>query len=525
MFKHSVIAVAIAGVLSGCATPMLTSSQMKNKVADRTSEAVSNFQKSTDTAARVKIVEPSPVDDYVKTEEPMLKGDITMKSASAPIGPVLMELAKKEDYSVVFSDNIDVYRKVSLNLNQAFTEEAIRTVAYLAGYAAVFDKDRKIVYISETANFVFKLPSNIFSKLDAEYSFGGDASSAGGSSGGSSSSGGGSSGSSSSLKTEFKITGTTSAEGDGLASFLKTMGGSGVEVSTTKGGLINVKGSAQGIYRIHSFLKKYYQAARSQVVIESSIVEVGLTNSFEFGIQWGRVMDAASKGAFIGGSSALATAAVAAGTGGSTSSLITQASQMAATNSANGGLGIYRVTANSSTIIKALGQFTDVNVVSQPTLWAMNNTPATFFDGSRVPYLASLEQTQATTTGGSPTETGTVDFAINGISFSVIPSIMDKKSVEITLTPVLSQTGAMSSFLNDKMKVPTQGSKNSFMRVVAESGKTMILGGLKTSEDSKDTTVASSTGRTNSTKEIVILLKATILPAPSNADPLFMESI
>src|SRR5690606_27167521 len=90
--------------------------------------------------------------------------------------------------------------------NHAQVEDAIRTTAFLAGYAAVVDRTRRTVTIAPEATYTFKLPSGVFGQLQAEYEAGGNPSSAGsGSRAGAGA--GGSSGSGSSVKSSFTITG------------------------------------------------------------------------------------------------------------------------------------------------------------------------------------------------------------------------------------------------------------------------------------------------------------------------------
>jgi type II secretory pathway component GspD/PulD (secretin) len=198
--------------------------------------------------------------------------------------------------------------------------------------------------------------------------------------------------------------------------------------------------------------------------------------------------------------------------------------QLANAASGNGGLGTYRVSASSASIINALAQFTDVEVVSQPRLLSMNNVPATFFDGTQIPYLGSVQQTAGSAAGSEPTVSGSVAFAIDGVSFSAIPSVVDGNTVQITLIPVLSSVGELKSFLNGALTAPAQSNKQTFMRVLAESNKTLILGGIRYRSDTRHTSLAVSTGSKTGSKEIVILLRANVVAAP-DFDPIVSESL
>lgn len=522
MFKLSVLGLAVMSLLSGCASPMLTSTQMTTKVEDGMKSAIESHINSATPKGTIHVVETDPAADFKRVENAAPRGDVNISASSAAFGPIISELAKSSGYSVVFSDNVDALRKVSLNIRDAHPEQAIRSIGFLAGYAIVYNRQDKLIYVAESANYVFQLPAAVMNKLKSEYAFGGDSAGMGESGGGSSGGSSGGSGGSSALKAEFKVSGEITQRGTGLEGFLRSVGGPGVEVAVTPTGLISAKGSAQGLNRVYTFLKRFNEKASTLIDIKTSIVEVALANDFEAGIQWGRVMDSATKGAFINGSTGLATAI----TGNSTAALVNAAAGAASTASTN-GLGAYRVSANSTSIIKALQSFTDTKVVATPSLRATNDTPAVFFDGTKVPFMAKYEQTPATVAGGSPTESATIGFAVEGISFSVVPSLMNNgNKVQITLAPVLSSVGQNVSFLNGKQTVPPQSSKSTLMTAIAQNGETVVVGSLRMGADRKNTEIAASTSRGANSKEVVILMTATIIPpSAEDVDPLFMESI
>jgi type II secretory pathway component GspD/PulD (secretin) len=150
--------------------------------------------------------------------------------------------------------------------------------------------------------------------------------------------------------------------------------------------------------------------------------------------------------------------------------------------------------------------------------------PATFFDGTQLPYLGSVQQTAPTTAGGEPTVSGSVAFAIDGVSFSAIPSVVNGNTVQITLIPVLSSVNRFETFLGGTLTAPVQGNKQTYMRVLAESGKTLILGGIRYNKESKDIKAPAGVSKSSSSKEVVILLRANVIEAPA-FDPVVSESL
>lgn len=515
MSKRLIIAASIATMLTGCATPFATQNQAKAITASRAQDSITDFVKQG-TKGRVHEVEET-ISDFKRTDAPVVRGDVYAKAASTPFAPLVSEFAKKLGYSVAFSDGVEPLRKVTVDFNGAFTEDAVRTTAFLAGYAAVFDRENRTVYIADTATYNYRLPSAVFKSLQAQYNVGGDpanTSSGGGSGGGG---GGGTS-----LKAEFSIAGKEGTNGASLTKFLQDLAGKNAEVLITDQGVVSVRGNAQVLRRMNDFIKNFAKDAMTQVEIEASVIEVSLTKDFSLGIQWGKVLDNASRGAFAGGSRDMAPAVVSAA-GGDATSLVGKAAAAAA----SGSLGGYRTTANSLTIINSLMQFTDVNIVSQPKLVSLNNNPATYFDGTQIPYVGSIQQTAGAASGTGttePTVTGSVSFAIDGVSFSAVPSVVNKSSVQITLLPVISSVGKFSTFLNGQLTAPSQSNKQTYMRVLAENGKTLILGGIRYNKDVKDTSIGARTGQASTSKEVVILLRANVI-LPTDNDIIMSESL
>lgn len=523
MFRKSALLAALssATLLYGCASPTFNLSQAQKKSTATTKAATHRFAEKAPLQGRVKVMN-SGGGLFTPTSTPQIYGDVNIQAAVAPFGPIVQQIAGQAGYSVAFGSTVKLDRPVTLSLKDSNVERAVRTAAYLAGYATVFDKAHKTVYIGEEATYVFRLPSSVFSQLQATYKVGGNpintAASPSGA-GGASSSGGGSSGGSS-LAAAFTVKGSDGTNAKGLTTFLQSLAGPNSQVLVDGSGLITVTGNAQALKRMHDFLENFARNAMTQVDIQASIVDVTLSNQFSMGIQWGKVLSAAGaagqRGGFVGMNGATAQAIANGDVGGT----VAQVAGGAVSN----GLEAFRVGLSSSSIINALAQFTDVKVESQPHLISMNNAPATFFNGTQIPYLGTSQQTAGTAAGTQPTVTGSVSFAIDGLSFSVVPSVVSNDAVQITLVPVLSSVGQFSSFLNGTLQAPTQTNKESYMRVLAESGKTLILGGIRYSSDNRSTSVGANTGSAATSKEVVILLKARVIPPPS-FDPLIGESL
>lgn len=511
--------IALAASLAGCGSV----ATLSPKAQSRADAAVKAFEQSAKPRAAVREVN-APAPDFRRTAAARVKGDVNLKAAAAPFAPILSELGRQAGYSVAFAQNVDASRKVTVAFSDALSEDAIRTTAFLAGYVAVVDKNARTIMVADSGTYTYRLPASVFAQLQAKYDIGGNPSASAGSSG----SGGG--GAASALKSEFGVTGVEGTDGKGLTKFLSDIAGRNAEVFVSSTGHVSVKGDAQTLRRVTDFMKSFIKEAMTQVEIEASVVEVALNNNFSLGIQWGEVINFADRGLAAGVSGVrgvvtgggAAQSLLGAAATGDAAGVLAQAGANAV--AAGAGVSTFRVSSSSASLIEALAQFTDVNIVSQPKLLSLNNVPATFFDGTQMPYMGSVQQTAAASEGGTPTVSGSVAFAIDGVAFSAVPSVVNNSTVQITLVPVLSNIHRFESFLGGLVTAPVQGNKQTYMRVLAESGKTLILGGIRYNSESKDTSLPSGASRKSAAKEVVILLRANVIEAPA-FDPVVSESL
>lgn len=515
--KLSVLAVTSALLMSGCVTSDFSNNTAHEKVYGSTTTAVKNF-KSQEARAGAVTEHDQQFVSFKAVRMARAEGTVSMKAAGAPVGPSISDIARQAGYSIVFADGVDAARKVTAEFNKAQPEDVIRNLSFLAGYAAIFDRENKTITIAQTATYTYKLPPAVFQQLASQYTVGGNpvtqSGSSGGASGGGASGGGGGGGGGGSggggMQASFTITGREGTNASGVEKMIRDIAGKNAEVTVSEMGIITVRSNAQSLKRTTEFFKNFSKDALTQVEIEASIVEVTLSDDFQFGLDWKKVL-----GAKLFGSDT------------------NVALNFSPTNIINSTMQATFTTANITTVITSLRKLTDAKIISQPRILAMNNTPSNFFDGTQLPYLGTLTSTTTGGIAGGTQLSGTTSQAVDGISFSVQPSVVDEKHVQITLLPVLSTVTGFETFdlgTSGKLTSPKQSTKQSFMKVMAESGKTMILGGLRYTVDSKNTSagpvpvIIQGRDTRGVAKEVVILLRATVLPAPEY-NPIVSESV
>ena len=203
--------------------------------------------------------------------------------------------------------------------------------------------------------------------------------------------------------------------------------------------------TAREYERIEPLLRQL-DVVPTQVMIEAVIAEVTLNDELRFGLRW-----FFENGNFRVGFSDLASG----GTGASFPAL----AWSYATND-------LRVTLN------ALSSITDVNVVSAPTLMALNNQKAILQIGDQVPIVT--RQSQSTDDSDAPV-VNSVEMKDTGIILTVTPRINTSGKVMLDIQQEVSDVVKTTSSGIDS---PTIQQRKVSTRVVVNDNENLALGGL-----------------------------------------------
>lgn len=202
---------------------------------------------------------------------------------------------------------------------------------------------------------------------------------------------------------------------------------------------------------------------RSQVLVESLIVEVTENDAAELGIQWMR-----NNGRFIGGANL-------GGTGFNTS----------ATNTINMmpnglSLGIVDGTVNIpgvgqimnlNLLARALQTKGGVNILSTPNILTLDNEPASILVGKTVPFVSGQYVTSGNTSG-NPFQT--IEREEIGLKLNIRPQISEGGTVKLDIYQEISNidegTKIDGGIVTNKRSIDTS--------VLLDDGQIMVLGGL-----------------------------------------------
>lgn len=201
-------------------------------------------------------------------------------------------------------------------------------------------------------------------------------------------------------------------------------------VVNAAGGTISILGTERQHQLIQQHIDSVTNSAQRQVLIEATIVEVNLSNSYQGGIDWQRL-------AINGGINF--TQSLLGGFGSGLTQAGANLLQVGYTNT-NSRVG------NISAAVKLLEEFGNTRVLSSPKLMALNNQTALLKVVDNVVYFEIQAQTNQTTGVSTTTFNTTAKTVAVGVVMGVTPQIADDGRVSLNVRPTISR---ILRFVND----------------------------------------------------------------------------
>ncbi len=440
---------------------------------------------------------------------------VQIRVANANFYDLISKLSSQIGYGVLATSGIDLNRQISMNINAPNPVQAIRHLAWQAGYVAIFNKQDRTIAIAKEATMVFRVPSEDLKKMvSTRFKFGG--SPIGGGGGGGGGQGGGTA--VAPVSADFQVSGEYSNSPESFQTFLEEIAGQNARVQIyLEGGMVSVRSNGQALKRIHDFLAHYAFDARRQVEVNARVVEVSLANDFRYGIQWDKVIDRANPAQTL-------------------KLDLNGKSLLDAANPSTAKLSFGGTSVNS--IIEALETLTSVQVTSTPQITVSNNSSGVIFEGIQKPYMPSV--TSSTTGSGTDKtvqKSGTGAYASDGIQMSIHANVLDDDNAILTIVPSTVSLGNLVQFLGGDVQMYEQSVRSGGQRISIRSGETVVISGNRyTRGNSIDKGVpglinvpvvgvaAGGTAKDTVSRQTVIIMNARVIrPAPT--DIVFSESI
>lgn len=265
-------------------------------------------------------------------------------------------------------------------------------------------------------------------------------------------------------------------------------------IANPETGVISVRATHKQHQKVQEFIDTVMSRANKQVLIEATIVEVQLSDSFQAGIDWSRLNNTAANSGFVFGQS-LGSKGI---NFNSTTGAFTAGEQNALGVQSNAGLVAGYINplsaiGNIAASITLLKKFGNTKVLSSPKLMVLNNQTAVLKVVNNIVYFTVQAQQSQSSVGGSvlSTVTTTPNTVPVGVVMSVTPQINQSENVNINVRPTISSVVGYKQDPNPNLTIPSLipeiqvREMESILQI--NSGNTAVLGGLMQDEIQRNT--------------------------------------
>lgn len=277
-------------------------------------------------------------------------------------------------------------------------------------------------------------------------------------------------------------------------------------IANAETGVISVRGTSKQQEKVQEFIDRVMSSAKKQVLIEATIVEVTLNDSYQAGIDWSRLNVAGGKGFVFGQQLGPNSVNFNSGIGstqgsalGSNQAVFTQGAANALGAASTSGIvaGYLNPTSalgNIAASITLLQQFGNTKVLSSPKIMVLNNQTAVLKVVDNLVYF-TVQAQQSQGTNGSQnltTVTTTPNTVPVGVVMNVTPQINDDSIVNINVRPTISRVLSYVRDPNPQLNniaslIPQIQVREMESVLQVGSGNTAVLGGLMQDEIIRNT--------------------------------------
>jgi len=244
-------------------------------------------------------------------------------------------------------------------------------------------------------------------------------------------------------------------------------------IANAESGVLSIKTSKKKHHEVQTFLDEVLNGAKRQVLIEASIVEVSLSDEYQAGVNWSKLIESGDSGFSF------------------TQDLI-------GTNLANAPVSTLTYTgANSDSLnatVKLLNQFGNAKVLSTPKLMVLNNQTALLKVVDNIIYFTIDVEEDIQENFINRTFTSEIHSVPVGLVMSVTPQISNVGSVTLNVRPTISR---VLKFVEDPNPALAESDTTSLIPEISvremesvmqvNGGDTAIIGGLMQDEHGDDT--------------------------------------
>ncbi|WP_162533823.1 pilus (MSHA type) biogenesis protein MshL [Colwellia sp. Arc7-D] len=278
---------------------------------------------------------------------------------------------------------------------------------------------------------------------------------------------------------------------------------------------------------VRKMVTDYEQALSKQVLIEAQIIEVELSDDYQYGIEWQTLR---SNIAYTFNSGVESVTGVSRAFGsldqGSPATVTIPEYSSSPSNAAS----IYWGDDNASAALTMIQEFGDVSVLSNPTIRSKHGLPSMISIGTSSTYISDTKVTNNNSSGATVTtqEVQTKN-VFDGLMLGVVPFVSRNNDITLSVHPVQSKVNPLSLQLqkvgqDTEISLPVVQLKSIVSQLKLRDGDVVIIGGLIDQQDFVQEEEVPWFGRlpvlgnlfkkktdSEAVKELVIIIKVTLV--------------
>lgn len=250
-------------------------------------------------------------------------------------------------------------------------------------------------------------------------------------------------------------------------------------------GTLYVKTRPSKMRAVEKLLAQVHKVLGKQVYVEAQLIDVQLSDNFEFGVDWTSLRSRLAAGfgstpMQLSGSAGVLPNAAA---GYPSRSISIPAALIGSVTGP--ALGVSYQGSNYGVVINALRSFGNLKVLSNPNVQVRNGTPALLSVGTSSRYVSQSASTQTVPGGGASTTSSSVqtDTVFSGVMVGVLPMVRDDGRIELLINPMQSDVDPASLQLvsvggDNLVSLPKVSYKGLTTTLNVGDGDVVVVGGL-----------------------------------------------
>jgi MSHA biogenesis protein MshL len=336
-----------------------------------------------------------------------------------------------------------------------------------------------------------------------------------------------------------------------LKTALEALVGTGKEgrsiVISPQSGVVVVRAMPDELRNVSAYLKATQLSVDRQVILEAKILEVQLSDSSQTGVNWAAFrsgQNSRASGGFIATGSAIGASRAFNSAGNPAISGVAGSSLGAAGEVGKSLFGLALQTSNFTALISFLETQGTVHVLSSPRIATLNNQKAVLKVGTDEFFVTNVSSTTTTGTATTTTPSVTLQPFFSGVVLDVTPQIDESGNIILHVHPSVSQVrtvnkaidlGGTGGLLNLPLASSDTSETDSVVR--GQDGQIVAIGGLMRQSTVSDRSqvpgvgnvpgvgaLFRNTSETTQKRELVILLKPTVVQGSNNWSQDILES-